>query len=152
VLFLINALFTSSRRNFFHPTNTLPSATMSTPDNESKSNSQQTLTDIPKIEIDLTSSQPSPDKQLKVPSKSRRSQVEIMKKINAERQRNKEFHQNFTGMEDEDVVADYICALNKNFLRQGKMFITPHYVCFLSAFMSQPVRLTDSRLPFQSVQ
>jgi hypothetical protein len=48
----------------------------------------------------------------------------IMKKINAERNRNREFHVHAPHLEDEDVIADYICAYNKHFLRQGKMFLS----------------------------
>ncbi|KAI5969917.1 hypothetical protein CANMA_000957 [Candida margitis] len=51
----------------------------------------------------------------------------------APKKRNKEFHQAFKKLpKSEKLIDDFSCALSKDILVQGKMYLSDHYVCFNS--------------------
>lgn len=51
----------------------------------------------------------------------------------ASKKRNKEFHHAFKKLpKSEKLIDDFSCALSKDILVQGKMYLSDHYVCFNS--------------------
>eukprot|EP00736_Rhodelphis_marinus_P010868 Rmarinus@m.23911 len=48
----------------------------------------------------------------------------------------------------ENKIQDYACALQKKLLRQGKIFLTQHYICFYSSIFGQRIKLI---IPFLEV-
>jgi hypothetical protein len=41
-----------------------------------------------------------------------------------------EFKRTFKGLADEKLVVDYSCALQKDILVHGRLYVTKNYLCF----------------------
>lgn len=76
--------------------------------------------------------------------------VDYTKKIkHALKKRNKEFHQNFKKLPTkEKLIDDFSCAVSKDILVQGKMYLSDHYVCFNSNILGW---VTNLVIPLQEV-
>ncbi|KAF6062986.1 GRAM domain family protein [Candida albicans] len=76
--------------------------------------------------------------------------VDYTKKIkHASKKRNKEFHQNFKKLPTkEKLIDDFSCAVSKDILVQGKMYLSDHYVCFNSNILGW---VTNLVIPLQEV-
>lgn len=67
----------------------------------------------------------------------------------ASSKKNKEFHHVFRKIPlNERLIADYSCALSKDILVQGKMYLTPNYICFNSNILGW---VTHLMIPLQEV-
>lgn len=67
----------------------------------------------------------------------------------ASNKKNKEFHHVFKKIPlNERLIADYSCALSKDILVQGKMYLTPHNICFNSNILGWVTHLV---IPLQEV-
>lgn len=67
----------------------------------------------------------------------------------ASSKKNKEFHHNFRKIpQSERLIADYSCALSKDILVQGKMYLTQNYICFNSNILGWVTHLV---IPLQEV-
>lgn len=67
----------------------------------------------------------------------------------ASSKKNKEFHHNFKKIpQSERLIADYSCALSKDILVQGKMYLTQNYICFNSNILGWVTHLV---IPLQEV-
>ena len=76
--------------------------------------------------------------------------VDYAKKIkHALKKRNKEFHQNFKKLPTkEKLIDDFSCAVSKDILVHGKMYLSDHYVCFNSNILGW---VTNLVIPLQEV-
>ncbi|CAN3368327.1 hypothetical protein DICA3_F16732 [Diutina catenulata] len=60
----------------------------------------------------------------------------------ASRRRNREFHQSFKSIpRSEQLIDNFSCALNKDILVQGRMFLTKNYICFASNILGWSTHL-----------
>lgn len=67
----------------------------------------------------------------------------------ASSKKNKEFHHVFKRIPlSERLIADYSCALSKDILVQGKMYLTQNYICFNSNILGWVTHLV---IPLQEV-
>ncbi|ODV77521.1 uncharacterized protein CANTADRAFT_55631 [Suhomyces tanzawaensis NRRL Y-17324] len=67
----------------------------------------------------------------------------------ASKKRNKEFHRTFKKLpQSEKLIHDCSCALSKDILVQGRMYISEHYVCFNSNILGWVTNIT---IPLQEV-
>ncbi|CAK9435542.1 uncharacterized protein LODBEIA_P02690 [Lodderomyces beijingensis] len=67
----------------------------------------------------------------------------------ASRKSNKEFHQAFKKIpKNEKLIEDFSCALSKDILVQGKMYLSDHYICFNSNILGWVTHLV---IPLQEV-
>lgn len=67
----------------------------------------------------------------------------------ASEKENKEFHQAFRDLpSNERLVDDFSCALSREILVQGRMYLSEHYVCFNSSILGW---VTNIRIPLQEV-
>lgn len=61
----------------------------------------------------------------------------------ASSKKNAEFHKAFPKIAaDEPLIEDHSCALSRDILTQGKMYISPHYICFYSNILGWQVSET----------
>ncbi|PRT56096.1 Membrane-anchored lipid-binding protein YSP2 [Wickerhamiella sorbophila] len=61
----------------------------------------------------------------------------------ASSKRNAEFHKAFPKIPaSEPLIEDHSCALSRDILTQGKMYISPHYICFYSNILGWQVSET----------
>ncbi|KZV46191.1 GRAM domain-containing protein 1A [Dorcoceras hygrometricum] len=82
----------------------------------------------------LLNSAPSPSKQLD-------SKSQLFSKL-------EEYRQLFRLPPDEDLIQDFNCALQENFLLQGHMYLFAHYICFYSNLFGFETKKT---IPFHEV-
>lgn len=67
----------------------------------------------------------------------------------ASKKKNREFHHAFRKIpSSERLIGDYSCALSKDILVQGKMYLSPHYICFNSNILGW---VTNISIPLQEV-
>lgn len=67
----------------------------------------------------------------------------------ASEKRNKEFHQIFKRIPpNEKLIDEFSCALSKDILVQGKMYLSEHYICFNSNILGW---VTNIIIPLQEV-
>lgn len=67
----------------------------------------------------------------------------------ANKKRNKEFHQVFKKIpQNEALIDDFSCALSKDILVQGRMYLSEHFVCFNSNILGWT---TNVVIPLQEV-
>lgn len=67
----------------------------------------------------------------------------------ASAKRNKEFHQVFKRLpSNENLIDDFGCALSKDILVQGRMYLSEHYICFNSNILGW---VTNIMIPLQEV-
>ncbi|CCE86566.1 Piso0_005062 [Millerozyma farinosa CBS 7064] len=67
----------------------------------------------------------------------------------ASKKRNQEFHHVFKNIPpDERLIHDLSCALSKDILVQGRMYLSEHYICFNSNILGWVTNLT---IPFHEV-
>ncbi|CUM63940.1 uncharacterized protein PRCAT00001528001 [Priceomyces carsonii] len=63
--------------------------------------------------------------------------------------RNKEFHQIFKQLpSNEKLIEDYSCAISKDILVQGRMYLSEHFICFNSNILGW---VTNLMIPLQEV-
>ena len=63
--------------------------------------------------------------------------------------RNKEFHQIFKRIPpNEKLIDEFGCALSKDILVQGRMYLSEHYICFNSNILGW---VTNIKIPLQEV-
>ncbi|WLF77108.1 hypothetical protein PVL30_000817 [Lodderomyces elongisporus] len=76
--------------------------------------------------------------------------IDYTKKItHASRKSNKEFHEAFKKVpKKEKLIQDFSCALSKDILVQGKMYLSDHYICFSSNILGF---ITHLMIPLQEV-
>ncbi|KAI3405848.2 hypothetical protein KGF56_001455 [Candida oxycetoniae] len=76
--------------------------------------------------------------------------IDYSKKIkHASRKANREFHHAFKKIpKSEKLIADFSCALSKDILVQGKMYLSDHYICFNSNILGW---VTHIMIPLQEV-
>ncbi|EMG45614.1 YSP2 Membrane-anchored lipid-binding protein YSP2 [Candida maltosa Xu316] len=76
--------------------------------------------------------------------------VDYSKKIkHASKKRNKEFHQVFKKLpSNEKLIDDFSCAVSKDILVQGKMYLTDHFICFNSNILGW---VTNLIIPLREV-
>lgn len=67
----------------------------------------------------------------------------------ASKKRNKEFHQIFKKIpKDEYLIEDFSCALSKDILVQGRMYLSQNFICFKSNILGW---VTNLLIPLQEV-
>ncbi|CAH6721149.1 membrane-anchored lipid-binding protein Lam5p [[Candida] jaroonii] len=67
----------------------------------------------------------------------------------ASKKRNKEFHQIFKKIpKDEFLIDDFSCALSKDILVQGRMYLSQNFICFKSNILGW---VTNLLIPLQEV-
>ncbi|CAH2351898.1 hypothetical protein CLIB1423_05S00870 [[Candida] railenensis] len=67
----------------------------------------------------------------------------------ASKKRNKEFHQNFKEVpRSERLIDDFSCAVSRDILVQGRIYLSPGYVCFNSNILGW---VTNIIIPLQEV-
>lgn len=67
----------------------------------------------------------------------------------ASKKKNREFHNAFRKIPSgERLIGDYSCALSKDILVQGKMYLSQHYICFNSNILGW---VTNIAIPLQEV-
>lgn len=67
----------------------------------------------------------------------------------ASSKKNKDFHEIFRKVPSgEKLIADYSCALSRDILVQGKMYLSQHYICFNSNILGW---VTNLLIPLQEV-
>ncbi|CAI5756724.1 unnamed protein product [Candida verbasci] len=76
--------------------------------------------------------------------------IDYSKKIkHASKKSNKEFHQAFKKLpNNEKLIDDFSCALSKDILVQGKMYLSDHYICFNSNILGW---VTNIMIPLSEV-
>ncbi|EGW35195.1 uncharacterized protein SPAPADRAFT_132504 [Spathaspora passalidarum NRRL Y-27907] len=76
--------------------------------------------------------------------------IDYSKKLkHASKKRNKEFHQVFKKLPSaEKLIDDFSCAVSKDILVQGKMYLSDHYICFNSNILGW---VTNVILPLHEV-
>jgi hypothetical protein len=58
--------------------------------------------------------------------------------------RNRDFHNSFKEIpQNEHLINDYSCALQKDILFQGRIFVSRHYICFNSIFYWSNVSMNE---------
>lgn len=75
------------------------------------------------------------------PSKQLDSKSQFFSKV-------EEYRQLFRLQHDEDLIQDFNCALQENFLLQGHMYLFAHYICFYSNLFGFE---TKKIIPFREV-
>lgn len=75
------------------------------------------------------------------PSKQLDSKSQLFSKV-------EEYRQLFRLQHDEDLIQDFNCALQENFLLQGHMYLFAHYICFYSNLFGFE---TKKIIPFREV-
>lgn len=67
----------------------------------------------------------------------------------ANKKRNKEFHNNFKDIpRNERLIDDFSCAISKEILVQGRIYLSTHYICFNSNILGW---VTNLIIPLQEV-
>lgn len=67
--------------------------------------------------------------------------------------RNQEFHQIFTNVPKNDrLLDDFVCALSREILLQGRLFISEHYLCFNSSLLGWVTTLVISLDEIQKLE
>ncbi|KAI9485166.1 MAG: GRAM domain-containing protein [Benjaminiella poitrasii] len=71
----------------------------------------------------------------------------------ASKKRNKDFHTLFRSVpEHEKLIDDYGCALQKDILVQGRLYISEHYICFNANIFGWVTNLTIEFADIESIE
>ncbi|KAG2732213.1 hypothetical protein G9P44_004630 [Scheffersomyces stipitis] len=112
------------------------------PSGDSNSKSRSTDADLDESDAALYSEDESSD----------RDESEVIDYSNlkyASRKRNKEFHSVFKKLPSSDpLIDDFSCALSKDILVQGRMYLSSNYICFNSNILGW---VTNLVIPLQEV-
>lgn len=93
--------------------------------------------------------QATEDSESEVSKDQELESVDYSKMKYAPKKKNREFHEIFKSVpKDDKMVEDVSCALSKDFLVQGRMYISDHYICFNSNILGWVTNLT---IPLQEV-
>eukprot|EP01112_Ceratiomyxa_fruticulosa_P008018 TRINITY_DN207_c0_g1_i2.p1 TRINITY_DN207_c0_g1~~TRINITY_DN207_c0_g1_i2.p1 ORF type:complete len:368 (-),score=57.63 TRINITY_DN207_c0_g1_i2:55-1158(-) len=65
---------------------------------------------------------------------------------------NKDFKKHFDLPNTEGILHDFSCAYRGKMLRQGKMYITPHYICFYSSIFGNIYKKYFSISDIESIE
>ncbi len=70
--------------------------------------------------------------------------------INTYKQKNEEFKKLFKLPQDEHLLVDYSCALQREILAHGRLYISLNYVCFRANIIGWETTVTAQFIKFSA--